>query len=72
MTRPLLELLVALTAALSESDKVRQQAAAFVEQHTPALQRILEDANSLGVRCAPPLYETSIRVTKDILCHLYL
>jgi len=48
--QPLLELLVAITTALSESDKAAQQAAAFVEQHAAALQRILEDANSLGAR----------------------
>ena len=53
---PLLRLLVGLAGALAGSGRVRAQAADFAEHHAPALQRLMDDAGSLGARheqCLP-------------------
>jgi hypothetical protein len=47
---PLLRLLVGLASALAGSGRVRSQAADFAEHHAPALQRLMDDAGSLGAR----------------------
>lgn len=47
---PCLRLALGLVVQLPHSAQVRQQAAAFVDAHSAALVRVLQDASSLGVR----------------------
>jgi len=49
---PLLRLVVGLVGALAGSGRVRAQGADFADQHTQALQRVMDDASSPGVRSA--------------------
>ena len=49
---PLLRLVVGLVGALAGSGRVRAQGADFADQHTQALQRVMDDASSLGSRSA--------------------
>lgn len=49
---PCLRLALGLVVQLPHSAQVRQQAAAFVDAHSAALVRVLQDASSLGAKYA--------------------
>ena len=57
---PLLRLVVGLVGALAGSNRVRAQGADFADQHAPALQRVMDDAASLGARCADLLVRQKV------------
>lgn len=48
---PCLRLALGLVVQLPHSSQVRQQAAAFMDAHSGALVRVLQDASSLGTKC---------------------